>query len=140
MRRLTVAAKFENLATVRTFLAEGGRRMGAEAEPLGHLILAVDELVTNVVEHGYRHGPGDVTIDLDRDRDSLVVKVADQAPVHDPLDAPEPDLTSPLEDRVPGGLGIHLVRTLTDEANHRALGQTGNEVTLRKRCFGQTTA
>lgn len=133
-------AQFDNLAAIRTFLAEGGRLMGAEPEPLGHLVLAVDELVTNVVEHGYRHGPGDVTIELDRDRDAVVVRVVDGAPAHDPLRAPEPDLTIPLEDRTPGGLGIHLVRTLADEVKHRPLGQTGNEVTLRKRCFGQTTA
>lgn len=114
--------------------------MGAEPDTLGHLVLAVDELVTNAIEHGYRHGPGDLTIELDRDDEALVVRIVDAAPPHDPFRAPEPDLTIPLEDRVPGGLGIHLVRTLTDGYHYRALGQTGNEVTLRKRCFGQTTA
>ena len=40
----------------------------------------------------------------------------------DPLQAPPPDLDRPAGERPIGGLGIHLVRSLTDRVEYRRLG------------------
>ena len=48
-----------------------------------------------------------------------------------PLEIEEPDLDTPIENRQLGGLGIHLVRQMMDEAKYRREGDK-NILMLRK--------
>ena len=56
------------------------------------------------------------------DTGGMSVEISDDGTPHNPLHAPEPDTDLPLEDRVAGGLGIHLVRTLTSEVSYELVG------------------
>ena len=58
--------------------------------------------------------------------------VDDDGAPFDPLQAPEPDTSRPVEERPVGGLGILIVRRLMDEITyHRAGGR--NRLTMRKK-------
>jgi len=48
--------------------------------------------------------------------------VEDDGKPFDPLQAPPPDLSLPLERRPIGGLGIHLIRNLMDEVSYARVG------------------
>jgi len=61
------------------------------------------------------------------------IELRDHAPGFDPTRVPPPDLTQPLEEREPGGLGVFLTRHMVDEMRYRALPGGGNELTLIKR-------
>ena len=124
-----------DLAEIRAFIREETRHDGEDEEAVGDLVQAVDELVCNVIEHGYGHGKtGPVEVTLERPEDGhIVIRIVDEAPPWDPTQHPEPDLTLPLERRPLGGMGVHLARTLTDAMRHRILPEGGNEVTLEKR-------
>ena len=94
--------------------------------------LAVEEVFTNMLEHGYGgDGPGTVAIDVDDARVRVVLE--DEAPAFDPGDAPAPDFASDPMEREPGGLGWHLVRQVMDDVRHTARGERGNTITLVKR-------
>jgi len=45
--------------------------------------------------------------------------VSDDGPAFNPLQVPEPDVAATLEERRPGGLGVHLVRQLMDRVEYR---------------------
>ena len=63
---------------------------------MGDLVQAVDELVCNVIEHGYGHGTsGPVEVQVTHDRERIVIKIVDQAPPFDPTGHPTPDLSLP---------------------------------------------
>jgi serine/threonine-protein kinase RsbW len=128
-----VAAKLENLAIIRGFIRLTGVTLGADRDEISDLVLAVDELATNVIVHGYRGESGPLEVEVDREGDMLVVHLRDEAPPFDPTSVPPPDLTIPLEERPLGGLGIHLTRKHVDEISHQALPEGGNELTLKKR-------
>ncbi|EIP99402.1 anti-sigma regulatory factor (Ser/Thr protein kinase) [Opitutaceae bacterium TAV1] len=84
------------------------------------LQLALEETVTNVINHGYRDGlphTFNVTLSADDSR-RITVMVDDDAPAFDPLARPPVDTGAPLEARPVGGLGIHLVRKLVDRARY----------------------
>ena len=49
----------------------------------------------------------------------LSAEVEDDGRPFNPLTAPAPDLTSAVEDRPVGGLGIHLVRSLMEQVDYR---------------------
>jgi anti-sigma regulatory factor (Ser/Thr protein kinase) len=122
-----------DLADVRAFIRQRARDEGAGDEVVDDLVQATDELVCNVIGHGYPSGTGPVTVDVQRVGDRIVITIADEAPTFDPTTHPEPRLDLPLEERPLGGMGVHLARTLTDAMRHRMLPGAGNEVTLEKR-------
>ena len=132
---LCIAAKAENLAEIRQFVQEKAVELGLDPSKAPSVMLAVDEAVSNIIAHGYQCRQGDIEIEVSRARDDLVIRVRDEAAPFDPTIVPSPDVTLPLEQRVPGGLGIHLIRQIMDEMTHRVTPQGGNELTLAKRAI-----
>ena len=95
--------------------------------------LAVDELVTNAIGYGFDDdGEHRIDLALRIEGDTLTVEVTDNGRAFDPFQAPEPDLSAPMEERAKGGLGIYLVRKTMDAVAYRR--EDGrNVVTLTKR-------
>ena len=99
--------------------------------------LAVDELMTNTISHGY-DDDGEHRIDLllHLEGGALVIEIADDGRAFDPLHAPAPDIGASLQDRAIGGLGIYLVHKTMDTVAYRR--QDGrNVVTLTKRTMSR---
>lgn len=130
---LRTTAELNNLAEIRRFVEETASALGVAPAVIPGVILAVDEAVTNIIVHGYQGQGGAVEIEVSREGDALVIRLRDEAAPFDPTSVPPPDLTLPLEQRTPGGLGIHLIRQIMDEITHRVTPQGGNELTLVKR-------
>jgi len=94
-----------DLAIVREFLAHRAAREGIEGQRLADLVLAVDELATNTL----RYARGDGMLRSWRENGSLLVEVADEGHIADPLagrDCPPPHEI--------GGRGLYLVNQLCD--------------------------
>ena len=128
-----ISAELKNLALIRDFVQETATVLAADPVMLLDVVLAVSEVATNIMIHGYQGQPGLIEIEVGRAGNSLVVRLRDQAPPFDPTVVPDPDLTLPLEKRSPGGMGIYLARQLMDELTHRLTPQGGNELTLIKK-------
>jgi serine/threonine-protein kinase RsbW len=98
----------------------------AHAVPAGDhwaLRLVLEELVANVVMHAYPAGnDGVIHVDVTLSDGVLTATVEDGGPPFDPLARPPADTSAALEERPVGGMGIHLVRTLTDEAAYERRG------------------
>lgn len=95
--------------------------------------LAIDELVTNCIKYGYADA-NEHLIDVDmRVVDGrLVVQVTDDGRAFNPMEAPRPDLSLPIDERPIGGLGLHLLRTLSDVMTYERRDDR-NCVTMVKR-------
>lgn len=116
-------------AAVEAFVED----QGLSSETGYAFALTLDEVLANVIRHGF-DDPDEhiIRVRLWLDADVLSMQVADDARAFNPLLAPEPDLDLPIEQRQPGGLGIHIIRTMMDDLDYRRLnGQ--NVLTLRKR-------
>ena len=96
--------------------------------------LAIEELGLNVAHYGRVDRVPDIEITVISKPEVLTINIEDDGRPFDPLnDAPEPDLTSPIEDRPIGGLGIHFVREMMDEVTYRHEdGKNCLELTLRR--------
>jgi serine/threonine-protein kinase RsbW len=129
---VAIDAALDELAAVRAFVRERVAAAGGDEVTMTDLVQAIDELVCNVIEHGYAGRPGRVDVSASRIGDELVFVIRDDAPPFDPRSVPEPPLDLPLERRPLGGMGVHLARTLTDGLDHRILPTGGNEVTVHK--------
>lgn len=129
---LHIAADLDNLATIRRFVTNTATALGVDQTMIPRLELAVDEVTTNIIRHGYQERPGMIEIELSRQDDALVIHVRDQAPSFDPTRVSSPDLTQSLHEREPGGLGIYITKRVMDTVTHRLLPQGGNELILVK--------
>ena len=90
----------------------------AEAEVLD-LRLVAEEVLTNVAKYGYDE-PGAHSVRLRLTFLASVVRLEfeDDGRPFDPLGAEAPDLGGEPGERPEGGLGIHLIRALVDEAEY----------------------
>ena len=135
MKSLTMrydAAQVRDLNDMREFLEQAVLVLGGSEDDAGDLVLAVNEAVTNVLLHGYDNQPGPVILFVEVENGDLRVILTDTAPLFDPTRVPPPDIFLPLEDRPLGGLGVHMMRQLTDELVYRALAD-GDELAFVKR-------
>ncbi len=130
---LSVEADLHNLAVIRGVVAEAAAKIGVDTHVIDDLMLAVDEAATNIMLHGYRGRGGPVEIEVAHVEDAILIILRDRAPVFDPNTAPPPDTNLPLEDRVLGGMGIHLMRQIMTDIYHRERPDGGNELTLVRR-------
>jgi anti-sigma regulatory factor (Ser/Thr protein kinase) len=94
------------------------------------LALALDEAVTNVIGHAFagQAPPHRIAVELDVTATSVVATVVDSGRAFDPSAAPAPDISLPLEQRDPGGLGVLLIRRMVDRVEY---SRTGGENRLR---------
>ena len=78
------------------------------------MMVALDEIVINILSHGARDGEPIVQIELRVSEGAVYAEICDDGVAFDPLQNGEPDTSQSVEDRPLGGLGIHLVRTMMD--------------------------
>ena len=131
-RSLRVDSSVDRLADVRAFVRDAVADFGGSKLVADDLVQAVDEATCNVMLHGYGHAPGAIDIEAVLRDGRIEISLADRAPVFDPTAAPTVDATKPPVAQREGGMGvgIHLLRTMTDEVRHHVRPDGGNELTL----------
>jgi phosphoserine phosphatase RsbU/P len=112
---ISVHNKLSELASANQTLTQFGRKHGLPDSILHDLNLALGEILTNIISYGYTDsGEHEITVRLSIGPGEMRVDVEDDGKPFNPLEAPEADTTKALEERAVGGLGVHLVRKLTD--------------------------
>ena len=144
---LTLASDLAEIAGLTERLARFGREHGLPERAVQHMTLALDELITNVVEHGTSDGGGPASADgmhkapavnvhLWLEPGWLHAEMVDAGRAFDPFaDAQQPDLAANLDDRPIGGLGVHFVRTLIERTFSQRSGDH-NVIRLAKSLAG----
>jgi len=132
-QEMCVSGSVASLSQIAAFVAERATSAGLDEEQVYDVQIAVDEACTNSILHAYAgRSDGELRICCFLDGDDFVVRIVDSGRPFDPDSVPEPDVTSPLEERAVGGLGVYLMRTLMDGVTFRASPEGGNEVVMRK--------
>jgi anti-sigma regulatory factor (Ser/Thr protein kinase) len=100
------------------------RRRRSRQRPRLKLALVLEEAAMNVLSHAFadRPPPHAIRIRLDVGLAEIVAEIVDNGRPFDPSAAPPPDFSIPLAARDPGGLGIHLIRTMMDKVEYRRAG------------------
>ena len=127
-RRFRVDANVGRLADVRAFVRDAVASFGGSTRASQDLVQAVDEVTCNVMLHGYDGGPGDIELEAGLRDGSIEIRILDRAPVFDPTAV---RLPLPARRRAgSAGVGIQLMRAMTDAVRHHVRPGGGNELTL----------
>lgn len=110
-----------------------GHDAGIPVESMYRLLLVVEEVVTNAIKYGYANArPGRIAVSLSTSAGVARVEVADDGDPFDPTQAPPPILGTSVEEQPIGGLGLHLIKELSDTVRYRR-SDDRNMLTIEKR-------
>lgn len=120
-RQMTIPAVLNELAALCDFVVDAAQTAGLSEDAVYHCHLSVEEVCTNVIEHGYNFEgeDGQISVLCRAVPSQFVITVIDTAPPFNPLELPDPDPSTPLWEREGGGWGIYFVRQYMDEVSYQ---------------------
>lgn len=120
MDSLTVKGKLESLTAITDYVLDAAEAAGLNEKTAYYLSLAVDEITTNIILHGYEEAglTGDLTVTAVMQPNTLKIILEDSGFSYDPRQVALPDLERPLHEREPGGLGIYLALRSVDKFHY----------------------
>ena len=122
---MKVTSDLESIPKARDAGERLALQIGFSAEQARMITLTIDEALANVIQHGYK-GVGGKPIDItvapvcESGRTGIRIVIRDQAEPVDPATIKGRD----LDEIRPGGLGVHLMKSVMDEVLHTP-GETG---------------
>ncbi len=124
---LSLVNSLGELDSVRLAVEAFLRGHGVAGHPIHHMVLALDELLTNIISYGYGDQDEHTIRLILAVRPGVVdIELIDDGKPFNPLAAPVPDTSAPLHERRIGGLGIHFVRKTMDAAAYER--RDGNNI------------
>jgi anti-sigma regulatory factor (Ser/Thr protein kinase) len=134
---LSGPATLNRLPALLDAVAEVCAAAGADATLRHDLRLAVEEACMNVMRHAYGGGaPGELVLEVAHEprqgRPAIRVSLRDRGLPFDPLSVAAPRQADDAELLPLGGLGVHLMRQVTDVQSYHYDAATGNNLTLVK--------
>jgi sigma-B regulation protein RsbU (phosphoserine phosphatase) len=128
---LRVEAIRENVRTISYFLHGIARRLKLTEDALFAIEVAVEEATVNIVSHAYPPGrAGDIMIRVEIADDVMHITLSDWGIPLNPGQIKPFDINAPVEARVQGGMGLHLIESLVDQVIRRAAPIAGEPNTL----------
>jgi len=129
---IELESKVDNLPIITDFIHNTLTRFQVDASTINKVQLAVDEACTNIMMYAYSSTAGPLTITLEVGGEDITITIKDKGKPFDPTLVPTPDLSSNVDERQIGGLGIYLMRKLMDSVSYSFSPDEGNRLTLRK--------
>jgi anti-sigma regulatory factor (Ser/Thr protein kinase) len=132
---------FESIQRIFDFTSEVFTREHIDRALLPAVDLTLEELFTNMVKYSTMSSAA-VRIDLARIDGGVQVTLTDyDVEPFDVTRAPDADIELPIEQRKPGGLGLHLIRRLVDSIEYEYSRESRqSRTTIRKTRAGRPDA
>lgn len=132
-----LANRIADIAPLAVRIEDFLRSFGVPGETIFRVVLAVEELLTNIVNYGYGDaGRHLIQVSVSVTEGAVIVRIEDDGAPFDPFARPPVDTAAGIDERRPGGLGIHLVREMIAEIAYRR-SDGRNRITLRQPFAGE---
>lgn len=132
----TFPANPSALINISSFVREYSENLPFSHKQVYEIDLAVDEAVSNIIDHSYKNLPrGDVRFKVSHTDEAMTIVLADDGKAVEFSKVPKPDLTSPLAERSERGLGVFLIHQMMDEVYYEPNYGEGNQLTMIKRFY-----
>jgi serine phosphatase RsbU (regulator of sigma subunit)/anti-sigma regulatory factor (Ser/Thr protein kinase) len=101
---------------------------------VNNIMIVIDEAASNIIRHAYKDKPegGDITIEIKVREKSICITLIDQGTTFNWKNFKTPDLNHYVDIGKKGGLGVWIIRKLTDRSEY-VVTDRGNELRLEKR-------
>ncbi|WP_178795365.1 ATP-binding protein [Bacteroidaceae bacterium] len=131
-KELKIVNDIEELSYLAEFVEEICESLSLSPETTMNINLALEEAVVNVIMYAYppleEHN---ILLKATLTDQQLIFLLTDNGLSFDPTQMEDADITSSIEERPIGGLGIFLIRSIMNEVSYQRLdGQ--NQLTMKK--------
>jgi anti-sigma regulatory factor (Ser/Thr protein kinase) len=129
---------FDSLEEIFAFTADFFAANGIDPGLLPTVDLTLEELFTNMVKYSPT-GDAHVRIEMTTTEGGVEVTLTDyDVERFDVTQAPDANINLPIEERRPGGLGLHLIRRLVDSLRYEYSNESRqSRITFRKTQSGR---
>ena len=133
MEAITVPGTIESLDAIAKYIISVAAAAGLDKKASYKLRLAVDEIATNIIIHGYQEADKEGVLDVQAtiDEHSLTIALEDTGAAFNPLEKVPLEtetLDRPLAQRPIGGLGIFLAFQGVDKFVYEKLGDRNRNI------------
>ena len=118
MKTITVAALTEQLEPLTAFVEGVLEDEGCPYAVIMQMNVALDEIFTNISLYAYGAEGGEVTVSCGVENGSATLVFTDSGVPYNPLAKADPDVTLSAEERQIGGLGIFMVKKMSDSMDY----------------------
>jgi serine/threonine-protein kinase RsbW len=138
MESLIVPGTLDSLKAIATYVMAAAEKAGLEKKEAYKLRLAIDEIASNIIIHGYEEAglTGNIELTTNLSEQSLSITLEDSAIPYDPYQRLGPDvqeLNQSLQERPIGGLGVFLAIDGVDEFTYELVNNRNrNRFTLNR--------
>lgn len=133
---LRVEAVPANVRRIADFVRRIGRCLGLTEDALFDVDVAVEEASTNIVRHAYgADHAGDILLRVEAGDGCVRITLTDWGQPLNTEDLTPLNVEAPVETRIKGGMGLHLIHKLMDAVTRKTASTPGgaNELVLCKR-------
>lgn len=151
MNELITSSDKKNLDNILDFIADCLNPFNVSIKYKLQLNLAIEEIFVNIVEYGYGlkenkfnqknednneldHYKIKIQCEITEDPLSIIIRFIDKGIKFNPLGVESPDISSDIENRRIGGLGLFLVKKNVDDIKYEYKEDT-NILTIWKNLF-----
>ncbi len=129
---------FDSLEEIFAFTADFFAAHGIDPGLLPTVDLTLEELFTNMVKYSPA-GDAHIRIEMAATEGGVEVTLTDyDVERFDVTQAPDANIDLPIEERRPGGLGLHLIRRLVDSLHYEYSNESRqSRITFRKTQSGR---
>ncbi|MEM9926069.1 MAG: ATP-binding protein [Cyanobacteria bacterium P01_D01_bin.50] len=131
MNSLRVSGELESLEKLSSYIITAAKKANLDKKATYKLRLAVDEIATNIVIHGYEEAgiQGDIVCQAELNEKALSIYLEDTGAEYDATQQEQPlDLYKPLGERHIGGLGVYLAINGVDKYIYERLGNVNRNI------------
>ena len=131
--RLILPASTTYLSAINCFISELATTTGLPSQDIDFLLLAIEEAITNVIEHAFLPDEGG-TLEIICEHTPLefTVKIRDKGLPFDPSLVQKQEVSQDMEHIALPGMGFRLMKSSVDKLTFHNLGYEGKEVVLTK--------
>jgi len=97
------------------FVEESLKSVDVPQKSIFSLMTVSEEIIVNIIHYAYNEEKGDLEIDFEQEGQTLRFTFKDSGTPFDPLAHTEVDTNLQAHERDIGGLGIHMVKSMTDK-------------------------
>ena len=136
METLTVPGTLDSLSKIAQYVSAGATAAGLDKKASYRLRLAVDEIATNIIVHGYEEAglEGSLEVQADINEQDFTILIEDTGMAYDPTQKALPaNLELPLEQRQIGGLGVYLAIEGVDKFSYERVGNRNRNIFIVNR-------
>ncbi|NOY22070.1 MAG: ATP-binding protein [Acidobacteria bacterium] len=111
-------AVMDSLREIIPWILACGKEAGLPDSVLFQVELACEEAFVNVICYSYPDTFGEVSVQVKPEAGHFEVRILDNGVLFNPVQMTEPDTSLPVAERKPGGLGILMIKKMTDEISY----------------------